>query len=155
MRIIIKKIWPVRMKIPLVSKEVNSKGSRLRQGNSFLVASREIEQIYSNLSNLSNLFPICLICTDLYDFCPLGHSFFSLHIAKYREHHFQSYLRIYLGEVNQQSFIHKIRSVEIHHMMIFAPILHTYNSLFRWGAIPWWTELLPYHNSLKFPKRNL
>ena len=30
----------------------------------FLVASREIEQIYSNLSNL---FPICLICTDLYD----------------------------------------------------------------------------------------
>ena len=33
----------------------------------------QIEQIYSNLSNL---FPICLICTDLYDFCPLGHSFF-------------------------------------------------------------------------------
>ena len=53
----------------------------------FLVASREIEQIYSNLSNL---FPICLICIDLYDFCPLGHSFFSHHIATYREHHFQS-----------------------------------------------------------------
>ena len=45
----------------------------------------QIEQIYSNL------FPICLICTDLYDFCPLGHSLFSHHIATYYEHHFQSY----------------------------------------------------------------
>ena len=32
----------------------------------------QILQIYSNLSNL---FSICMICTDLWDFCPLGHSF--------------------------------------------------------------------------------
>ena len=36
----------------------------------FLVASREIFQIDTNLSNL-----ICLIWTNLYKFCPLGHSY--------------------------------------------------------------------------------
>ena len=34
-----------------------------------------------------NLFS--LICSDLYDFCPLGHSFFTHHIVMYRKHHFQ------------------------------------------------------------------
>ncbi len=42
---------------------------------------------------MKNLRPVRMkipLCTDLYDFCPLGHSFFSHHIATYREHHFQS-----------------------------------------------------------------
>ena len=82
-----KKIRPVRMKIPLVLIRSKYQRKLPLARELFLVASREIEQIYSNLSNL---FPICLICTDLYDFCPLGHSFFSHHIATYREHHFQS-----------------------------------------------------------------
>ena len=80
---------PVRMKILLVLIRSKYQRKLPLAREIFLVASREIEQIYSNLSNL---FPICLICTDLYDFCPLGHSFFSHHIATYREHHFQSYL---------------------------------------------------------------
>ena len=80
-------IRPVRMKIPLVLIRSKYQRKLPLARELFLVASREIEQIYSNLSNL---FPICLICTDLYDFCPLGHSFFSHHIATYREHHFQS-----------------------------------------------------------------
>ena len=84
---------PVRMKIPLVLIRSKYQRNLPLARELFLVASREIEQIYSNLSNL---FPICLICTDLYDFCPLGHSFFSHHIATFREHHFQSYLRIFL-----------------------------------------------------------
>ena len=85
-----------------INKEQIPKEVAFGEGT-FLVASREIEQIYSNLSNL---FPICLICTDLYDFCPLGHSFFSHHIATYREHHFQSYLEnFYELDIN---FNHKI-----------------------------------------------
>ena len=88
-----KKFRPVRMKIPLVLIRSKYQRKYPMARELFLVASREIEQIYSNLSNL---FPICLICTDLYDFCPLGHSFFSHHIATYREHHFQSYLNFYV-----------------------------------------------------------
>ena len=57
-------IRPVRMKIPLVLIRSKYQRKLPLARELFLVASREIEQIYSNLSNL---FPICLICTDLYD----------------------------------------------------------------------------------------
>gem|GEM_PF-5109457 len=109
----IKNFRPVRMKIPLVLIRSKYQRKLPLARELFLVASREptvdvrsesqIVQIYSNLSNL---FPICLICTDLYDFCPLGHSFFSHHIATYREHHFQSY-RKFLS--NSRKFVLKKR----------------------------------------------
>ena len=131
-----KLIRPVRMKIPLVLIRSKYQRKLPLARELFLVASREIVQIYSNLSNLSNLFPICMICTDLYDFCPLGHSFFSHHIATYREHHFQSYLEIMLlVRVNVFNSTHPTKrnfSIIICFMLFaeWLPILNRYKHKF-------------------------
>ena len=88
-------IRPVRMKIPLVL--IRSKYQRklpLARELFFSRFARNRANLFKSFKSFSYLFDLYrFVRFDFVDrwFCPLGHSFFSHHIATYREHHFQSY----------------------------------------------------------------
>ena len=86
---------PVRMKIPLVL--IRSKYQRklpLARELFFSRFARNWANLFKSFKSFSYLYDLYrFVRFDFVDrwFCPLGHSFFSHHIATYREHHFQSY----------------------------------------------------------------
>ena len=100
---LIKNFRPIRMKIPLVL--IRSKYQRklpLARELFFSRFARNRTNLFKSFKSFSYLFDLYrFVRFDFVDrwFCPLGHSFFSHHIATYREHHFQSYLENFRNEI--------------------------------------------------------
>ena len=114
---VLKKYRPVRMKIPLVL--IRSKYQRklpLARELFFSRFARNRTNLFKSFKSFSYLFDLYrFVRFDFVDrwFCPLGHSFFSHHIATYREHHFQSY-QVEKFLINSWKFVLKKYSLNSH-----------------------------------------